>query len=74
MRITNPLFFPQNIRRLKDASWQRWRKKIVWDFSPQQKLEELGIQVEDANDFVNKHVKTSIDFRSLLVKFQFILI
>lgn len=52
MRFTEVLQMPQNIHRLRNASWQRWRKRKILDDGLAAKLETSGIQVIDANEFV----------------------
>jgi len=56
---------PQNMPRLRDAAWQRWRKRKVHDDGLAAKLEQSGMQVTDALDFIRQDSPLYTDYNSL---------
>jgi hypothetical protein len=54
MRLTIALQMPQLRRRMKDASWQRWRNRAILDNGLEAKLRAEGVSVVDANEYVRE--------------------
>jgi len=54
-----------NVKRLKDASWKRWRKVQIKDDGLANELRAGGIEVIDANEFVKRDSPQFLDLDAI---------